>query len=133
MQLGADLELAWSHPAATAATRKRILRTALNEIVVRKEGAVIDMVLHWQALRERLFPGRENDRVLARGVVLVHQHEALQRACERLGVARPNASFAGDGEDIFGHLPTAVMLRLEHVGVSCRGPARLFDGREDVG
>src|SRR5262249_28159973 len=45
MQLGADLELAWSHPAAT---RKRILRTALNEIVVRKEGAVIDMVLRWQ-------------------------------------------------------------------------------------
>jgi hypothetical protein len=49
MRLGADLELAWSHPAATAATRKRILRTALNEIVVRKEGAVIDMVLHWQS------------------------------------------------------------------------------------
>jgi hypothetical protein len=48
MQLGADLVLAWSHPAATAATRKRILRTALNEIVVRKEGAVINMVLHWR-------------------------------------------------------------------------------------
>ena len=48
MQLGTDLELAWSHPAATAATRKRILRTALNEIVVRREGAVISMVLHWQ-------------------------------------------------------------------------------------
>jgi DNA invertase Pin-like site-specific DNA recombinase len=48
MQLGADLELAWSHPAATAATRKRILRTALNEIVVRKERAVISIVLHWQ-------------------------------------------------------------------------------------
>jgi hypothetical protein len=48
MQLGADLELAWSHPAATAATRKRILRTALNEIVVRKEGAIIHAVLHWQ-------------------------------------------------------------------------------------
>src|SRR3981189_3587384 len=46
--LGADLERAWLHPAATAATRKRILRTALNEIVVRKEGAVINMVLHWQ-------------------------------------------------------------------------------------
>jgi hypothetical protein len=28
--------------------RKRILRTALKEIVVRKEGAVINMVLHWQ-------------------------------------------------------------------------------------
>jgi DNA invertase Pin-like site-specific DNA recombinase len=48
MQLGADLELAWSHPAATAATRKRILRTALHEIVVRIEGGFIEMVLHWQ-------------------------------------------------------------------------------------
>jgi DNA invertase Pin-like site-specific DNA recombinase len=48
MQLGADLELAWSHPAATAATRKRILRTALHEIVVRIEGSFIEMVLHWQ-------------------------------------------------------------------------------------
>jgi DNA invertase Pin-like site-specific DNA recombinase len=48
MRLGADLELAWSHPAATAATRKRILRTALNEIVVRKEGPVINMILHWR-------------------------------------------------------------------------------------
>ena len=48
MQLGADLELAWSHPVATAATRKRILRAALNEIVVRVEGGFIEMVLHWQ-------------------------------------------------------------------------------------
>jgi DNA invertase Pin-like site-specific DNA recombinase len=48
MQLGADLELAWSHPAATAVTRKRILRAALHEIVVRIEGGFIEMVLHWQ-------------------------------------------------------------------------------------
>ena len=48
LQLGADLELAWSHPAATAATRKRILRAALQEIVVRIEGGFIQMVLHWQ-------------------------------------------------------------------------------------
>jgi hypothetical protein len=48
MQLGTDLELAWSHPAATAATRKRILRTALYEIVVRVEGDHIEMILHWQ-------------------------------------------------------------------------------------
>jgi len=47
MQLGADLDLAWSHPAATAATRKRILRAALHEIVVRVEGGFIQMVLHW--------------------------------------------------------------------------------------
>ena len=48
MRLGADLELAWSHSAATAETRKRILRTALHEIVVRIEGGFIEMVLHWQ-------------------------------------------------------------------------------------
>jgi DNA invertase Pin-like site-specific DNA recombinase len=48
MRLGADLDQAWSHTAATAATRKRILRAALNEIVVRKEGPVINMVLHWK-------------------------------------------------------------------------------------
>ena len=48
MQLGADLDRAWSHPAATVATRKRILRAALGEIIVRREGAVIHAVLHWQ-------------------------------------------------------------------------------------
>ena len=48
MHLGADLERAWRHPAATAVTRKRILRAALNEIVVRKDGGSINMILHWQ-------------------------------------------------------------------------------------
>lgn len=48
MRLGADLDLAWSHSAATSATRKRIVRAALNEIVVRVEGDQIEMVLHWQ-------------------------------------------------------------------------------------
>jgi hypothetical protein len=48
MQLGADLSRAWSHPAATAATRKRILRATLKEIIARIEGGFIEMVLHWQ-------------------------------------------------------------------------------------
>jgi hypothetical protein len=37
MQLSTDLELAWSHPAATAATRTRIPHTLLYEIVVRAQ------------------------------------------------------------------------------------------------
>jgi hypothetical protein len=48
MQLGADLELAWSHPAATTATRKRIVRAVLHEIVVRLEVGHVVLVLHWQ-------------------------------------------------------------------------------------
>jgi DNA invertase Pin-like site-specific DNA recombinase len=48
MRLGADLELAWSHPAATTATRKRIVRAVLHELVVRIEEGHIALVLHWQ-------------------------------------------------------------------------------------
>ena len=48
MRLGADMEIAWSHPAATMATRKRIARTVLREIVVRVEDGFVDMALHWQ-------------------------------------------------------------------------------------
>lgn len=48
MTLGADLERAWHHPAATAATRKRILRAVVNEIVARVEGDEINLVIHWQ-------------------------------------------------------------------------------------
>jgi hypothetical protein len=48
MQLGTDLERAWSHPAASAPTRKRVLRAALHEIIARIENGFIEMVLHWQ-------------------------------------------------------------------------------------
>lgn len=48
LALGADLERAWYHPAATPATRKRILRTVLSEIIVKVEGDEIKLMLHWQ-------------------------------------------------------------------------------------
>jgi Recombinase zinc beta ribbon domain len=41
LQLGADLEAAWHHPAATAITRKRIIRVVLREVVARVEGEQI--------------------------------------------------------------------------------------------
>src|SRR5947208_8719415 len=47
MALGSDLACAWSHSAVTAATRKRILRACLDEIIVRKDGEGLDMVLRW--------------------------------------------------------------------------------------
>src|SRR5215207_1067916 len=99
MQLGADLELAWSHPGATAATRKRILRTALNEIVVRKEGAVISMVLHWQggdhtALEVKLrlnaagrphWPLREDTIALVRELARLMPDRQIARLLNRSG------------------------------------------------
>lgn len=48
MRLGGDLERAWQHPGATAAMRKRILRTVLHEIIVRVEVEQIQLVIHWQ-------------------------------------------------------------------------------------
>ena len=71
MALGADLERAWSHPAATAATRKRILRSALSEVIVRRDGAIIHAILHWQGgdhtqlqVKQRLnAAGRHNPRI----------------------------------------------------------------------
>src|SRR5271166_6307931 len=38
----------WNHPAASAATRKRILRTVLEEIVVTVEPGQLRLALHWK-------------------------------------------------------------------------------------
>ena len=81
MALGADLERAWLHPAATAATRKRILRAALTEIVVRRDGAIIHTVLHWQGgdhtelqVKQRLnAAGRHNPRIPDDTIALVRE------------------------------------------------------------
>jgi excisionase family DNA binding protein len=47
MALADDLPRAWNHPAATAETRKRILRTVLEEIVVRVDADHLQLKLHW--------------------------------------------------------------------------------------
>ena len=48
LALGADLETAWTHPSATAQTRKRIVRAVLEEIVVKLAADQIELLLHWR-------------------------------------------------------------------------------------
>ena len=48
LQLGEDLPALWQHPSSSQQLKKRIVRTLLNEIVVRREGDKICMALHWQ-------------------------------------------------------------------------------------
>ena len=48
MVLGEDLAMAWTHPGATAETRKGILRVVLEEIVVTLADGRIDLLLHWR-------------------------------------------------------------------------------------
>jgi excisionase family DNA binding protein len=47
LALGADVERAWHSPGATPATRKRIIRTLIEEIVVRIENDVLALVIRW--------------------------------------------------------------------------------------
>jgi DNA invertase Pin-like site-specific DNA recombinase len=100
MALGADLERAWSHPAATAATRKRVLRAALSEIIVRRDGAIIHAVLHWQGgdhrglqVKQRLnAAGRHNPRIpddtiaLMRELARLMPDRQIARLLNRIGV-----------------------------------------------
>jgi excisionase family DNA binding protein len=48
LALGADLECAWKSPRVSAITRKRILRTLIDEIIVRVEADALDLVIRWQ-------------------------------------------------------------------------------------
>ena len=47
MTLGADLQTAWASAGVTPETRKRIVRTVIDEIIVRAEGNVLDLVIRW--------------------------------------------------------------------------------------
>ena len=47
LALGADLAQAWHSPGATPATRKRIIRTLIEEIVVRVEADALSLVIRW--------------------------------------------------------------------------------------
>jgi DNA invertase Pin-like site-specific DNA recombinase len=47
LALGADVESAWHSPGAAPATRKRIIRTLIEEIVVRVEDDALCLVIRW--------------------------------------------------------------------------------------
>lgn len=47
MTLGADLERAWSSAGVLPDTRKRIVRTLIDEIIVRVEDNTLDLVIRW--------------------------------------------------------------------------------------
>ena len=48
LALGADLETVWTHPGATAQTRKHIVRAVLEEIVGKLAAEHIELLLHWR-------------------------------------------------------------------------------------
>ena len=47
MSLGANLDRAWNSPGVANETKKRIVRTLIDEIVVRVEENALDLVIRW--------------------------------------------------------------------------------------
>ena len=91
LQMGADLEAAWHHPAATAATRKRIIRAVLREVVARVEDDQIQLLLHWQGGDHTRLTVRKNRRGQTRWTVEPETVDLI-RACARL---MPDKAIAG--------------------------------------
>jgi hypothetical protein len=89
--MGADLEAAWHHPAATAATRKRIIRAVLREAVARVEDDQIQLLLHWQGGDHTRLTVRKNRRGQTRWTVEPETIDLI-RACARL---MPDKAIAG--------------------------------------
>jgi hypothetical protein len=48
LALGVELPRLWNHPAASAETRKKILRTVVEEITVTAESGLLSLKLHWK-------------------------------------------------------------------------------------
>ncbi len=48
LAMGSELSVLWNHPAASASIRKRILRAALEEIIVTVETSELRLALHWK-------------------------------------------------------------------------------------
>ena len=91
LQMGADLEAAWHHPAATAATRKRIIRAVLREVMARVEDDQIQLLLHWQGGDHTRLTVRKNRRGQTRWTVEPETIDLI-RACARL---MPDKAIAG--------------------------------------
>ena len=91
LQMGADLQVAWHHPAANAVTRKRIIRVVLREVVARVEDDRIQLLLHWQGGDHTRLTVRKNRRGQTRWSVEPETMELI-RACARL---MPDKAIAG--------------------------------------
>lgn len=98
LQLGEDLPALWYDPASSQQLKKRIVRTLLHEIVVRKEGEKMLLRLHWQGgdhteldfLKNKTGQHRyatpDNVVLLVRELARVQPDQGIVAILNRLGV-----------------------------------------------
>ena len=91
LQMGAELGAAWHHPAATAVTRKRLIRAVMREVVARVEDDQVQLLLHWQGGDHTRLTVRKNRRGQTRWAVEPEMVDLI-RTCARL---MPDKAIAG--------------------------------------
>jgi DNA invertase Pin-like site-specific DNA recombinase len=90
LRLGADVERAWHAEGATIATRKRIVRTLIEEIVVRVEDDGLELVIRWAGEDHTAVRVRRNRRGEHRWRVdadVVDLVRAMARQMPDMGIA----------------------------------------------
>ena len=91
LELAADLPSLWNHPSASAATRKRILRAVLEEIIITVEPGQLLVKLHWKGGDHTALQVAKNRTGQTRWTTNV-ETEQLIRDLARLGPDRSIAS-----------------------------------------
>src|SRR5581483_8311869 len=79
-----------------------------------------------------LLPGRKNDGVFTRRVILIHKDKWLHDSRQRPRSERRHFNLAGVGKNIVGNLAPALVLLREDIGVTRQLRPLLSNQRKDV-
>ena len=83
-------------------------------------------------ISEIQLPCRKDNRILARGVVLIHADQRLHSARQRFDIAAADFGTICGGEDVVRNLAAAVVLHNQYVRILRRLAFHLTDHRKDV-
>ncbi len=92
LELGRDLPQLWNHPNASASLKKRILRTVLEEVVIRDDGQRRNhlLALHWKGGVHSEIKVSRNTKGQKRGdtdTTALELIEELSKVCDDQGIA----------------------------------------------
>jgi hypothetical protein len=131
MMLGADLQRAWTSVGVTPEARKRIVRTLIDEIVVRVEDNALDLVIRWHGGDHSTLKVKKNARASTAGASMArpsiscacwHDRCQIRRSpqCSIGPAKRRDAAMAGRNH---GCAACVVTMRFQPIGKASAGSA----------